>query len=168
MPSYLSFPRAAVYTPETLPNEPTAPVAILTRDRVHEPLLQQYALKFSDLLIVPEIWKEVIPQAAIMISSAICGGEIKERFISAAKERPCWLLVEKICHRFPLPCLDAIGQSCDMPPIDGFYAASLCCHYSHGAVPSGEMVLWDTEDTIQKKIQLAKDAGFHGFVLPSL
>lgn len=162
--SFLSFPKAQVFTPQTLPQHPEQPVAVLSKDRADEQVLLQYAERFPGLLLVQEIWKEVIPTAPLLISSAICGGDLKVRFTQAAKERPCWLLIEPVRHRFPLPCPDARGEALSsLPETAGFFSEPLCCRYVHFP---GFALLWDTEQTLAKKLQLAQSAGFCGYVVP--
>ena len=134
--------------------------AILTTNRQDEDRLRQICDRFA----VQEVWKELLPHAPLLISSAICGGDIRTRFEEAASKRRCCLLPEPIRMRFPLPCLDGCGEAVtELPDGPHFYSDVLCCYYAH--TPSS-MTLWDTEETMQKKIQLAKDAGFYGVACP--
>lgn len=134
--------------------------AILTKDRADEARLRELCATVGDRLVVHEVWKELLPEASLLISSAICGGELQARFQEAAKERPCCLLLEPIQMRFPLPCLNGCGDDgAVIPPGPHFYSDALCCYYAHTL---SSMTLWDTEETLQKKIQLAKNAGFFG------
>lgn len=158
------FPQLQVSSLDTLPQEGHR--AVLTTLRRNEGRLRELSAQMQERLVVPEVWKELLPDAPLLISSAICGGSIAERFSEAAAERSCWLLVEPIREVFPLPCRDGHGAPiCQLPEGAQFYSDCLCCYYSHS--PKA-VVLWDTEETLSRKLQLAKDAGFCGFVLPWL
>lgn len=160
LPPISDFPEAQIFEISTLPSHEYG--AVLTLDRNDEDALIEHSRIMRERLIVPEVWKELLPEASLLISSAICGGDITERFREAAMERLCWLLVEPIRMRFPLPCLDGCGEPVPrIPEGHHFYSEALCCYYAH--FPDS-VVLWDTESTLQTKLQLAKAAGFLGFV----
>ena len=134
--------------------------AVLTKDRKDEDRLRQLCGCFA----VQEVWKELLPDAPLLISSAICGGDIRARFEEAASTRRCCLLLEPIRMRFPLPCPDGCGEAIsELPGGPHFYSDALCCYYAH---TEDAMTLWDTEETLERKIQLAKDAGFFGVACP--
>ena len=154
------FPQAKPYPPDRLPD--SGPCAVLTLDRNDELLLNRLAVEMQQDLIVQEVWKELLPEASLLISSAISGGDIRQRFHEAAAERPCWLLVEPVLTQFPLPCCNGVGTSVvQIPNGPCFYSESLLCYYTHSP---GFMTLWDTEETLQQKMLCAKDAGFLGYV----
>ena len=164
LPSFFPFPKAQIFTLQTLPDRLQQPTAVLTSDRGDEDLLTRYAQQYPGQLIVQEVWKELLPDAPLLISSAICGGEVRDRFAFAAKERSCWLLIEPMRHKFPLPCPDAKGEALtSLPENTGFFSQTLCCRYTHFP---GFVLLWDTEETLAQKLQLAKEAGFLGYVVP--
>ena len=154
------FPVAQIYQPEDLPRDGFC--AVLEKDRDLELRLKELSEIMGPRLIVQEVWQELLPDTSLLISSAICGGEITERFRTAAKSRACWLLLEPIKEVFSLPCLNALGTPAEaIPNGPQFYSEALCCYYTHSP---GKMVLWDTEETLLKKIQLAREAGFQGIV----
>lgn len=136
--------------------------AVLTKNIEDEERLRQLCAAMGNRLIVQETWKELLPDAALLISSAICGGNLETRFQEAAADRRCYLLLEPVKMRFPLPCLDGCGECC-IEIMEGthFYSDALCCYYTH--TPEA-MFLWDTEETLERKKQLAKDSGFLGIV----
>ena len=134
--------------------------AVLTSDRTDETQLKELCSKMGSDLAVQEIWKELLPEASLLISSAICGGDIQTRFHEAAVGRTCYLLLEPIRMRFPLPCLDGCGTDIhEFSQEPHFYSDALCCYYAH--TPDA-IILWDTEETLAQKIRLAKEAGFSG------
>jgi len=152
------FKNMAVCTLDDLPREGCW--AILTKERTDEGRLKELSAEMGDRLSVQEIWKELLPEASLLISSAICGGDLRTRFQEAARERRCCLLLEPIRMRFPLPCLDGCGETIvEIPEGQHFYSDALCCYYAH--TPTS-MTLWDTEESLQQKVQLAKEAGFLG------
>ena len=150
----LDFEYVKVCTLEALPAEGHG--AVLTKDRQDEDRLRQ----LDDRFAVQEVWKEILPNAPLLISSAICGGELRTRFEKASKERSCCLLLEPIRMRFPLPCPDGCGEAIGTIPTEhAFYSEALCCYYAH--TPQA-IFLWDTEETLEEKVRLAKAAGFYG------
>lgn len=153
-----NFENVEVCTLDDFPQEGHR--AILTKDRADEARLQALCASAGDRLIVQEVWKELLPEAALLISSAICGGDLRTRFHEAAAGRTCYLLLEPIRMRFPLPCPDGCGTEIrEIPQGPHFYSDALCCYYAH--TPES-FTLWDTEDTLAQKIRLAKEAGFSG------
>ena len=145
------------------------PFAVLTEARSDEAALECLSRHFGTNLVTSEVWRNVLPGSGVLISSAISGGTLEGRFRHAAAACPqrCWLLVEPISERFPLPCLTGIGTP--IPVSDhspAFYSEALCCMYTH-AVRDGTatLTLWDTEETLRRKLELAKAAGFLGYTV---
>ena len=119
--------------------------------------------KLEDKLLVAEPWRTAFPQAGVLISSSISGGDLKSRFQKAAEDSPgrCWLLLERLSMAFPLPCPDGQGQPAEQPQAEGFYAESLGCRYVH--TPE-QVILFDTDETLEQKKVWATDAGFTGWI----
>ena len=137
--------------------------AVLTEDRADEPYLSALCAKKGDRLAVREVWRELLPEASLLISSAICGGDIRTRFEEAAHARSCYLLLEPMRMHFTLPCPDGCGEAIHTIP-DGprFYSDALFCNYTHSP---GRVILWDTEQTLEQKICAAMEAGFRGIAV---
>ena len=155
-----NFPKLEFCTLEELPKDGIWAVA--TTERSAEDRLLALQQHMEKRLVVPEVWKEVLPKASLLISSAISGGSLKERFYMAAQERACYLLIEPMKAAFPLPFPDGRELPCTHMPEHSFFSNDLCCYYAHFP---GCVVLWDTEDSLEKKLQLAKDIGFYGFAV---
>ena len=136
--------------------------AVSTTDRKEEGKLLALQEHMGKRLVVPEVWKEVLPETSILISSAISGGSLKERFASAAENRSCYLLIEPMKAAFPLPFPHGRELPCTYFPEYSFFSKALCCYYAHFP---GYVVLWDTEESLKQKIQLAKDMGFLGYAV---
>ncbi len=159
------FLQLPVYTPDTAPTSAPTPIALLTRDRQSEAVLEQLALTLGSRLVLPEVWRDLFPQTGVLISSAISGGSLQARFREAAEQSPgrCWLLLEPMQTVFPLPCPTGQGSPAPMEHGNVFYSDTLCCQYTHFLRNgTGYMLLWDTEETLQQKCMLAKDCGFLG------
>ena len=168
IPEIPDFPQAPVLRPEQLPARLRHPTAVVLTDKDAYPLLLHLAEEAGPHLLVPECWQKLLPQAGTLISSAISGGSFRQRLKEACSAAPqrCWLLVEPISMRFLLPCPTGIGQEVQPPHGTGVYSDALCCYYTHQSKePTGSVTLYDTEETIRTKLQLAKEAGFLGYVL---
>ena len=155
LPDFAQIPCCSA---QTLPQEELC--AVLAKDRTDEAQLRELYKKMGHRLVLREVWKELFPDVPILISSALSGGYLEDRFRQAAQNRSCYLLIEPMCVRYPLPFGDAQGEPIDKIPETGFFSKSLCCRYAHSA---SHVLLWDTEDTLMQKMQLAKEAGFLGF-----
>lgn len=125
-------------------------------------------------LLVPEVWRDILPRAGILIGSSISGGTLRERLEDAEKDAPgrCWLFLEHLRMRFPLPCPSGVGDTISEEELNAllsagpsFYTPELCCRYCYD-LPEA-MVLYDTGETWQEKINTARSAGFIGAVIPS-
>ena len=113
-------------------------------------------------LLVPERWQQDFPEAGVLVSSAMSGGDLQQRFRELALGRRCWLLVEPMAMAFPLPCPDGQGTPVtELPTGDGFYSEALGCRYVHRP---GQAILFDTPETLERKIQLAQKTGFQGVI----
>ena len=155
----------AVYSPTPEPIEPllTADADCIVADWHADSGAQDLHRLFESghRILVAECWQDVLPEAELLISSSISGGSLRQRFrqLPAAK---CWLRLERLCRTFPLPCPDGQGvPAAGLPETEGFYAVDLVCRYIHRP---GEVTLFDTEETLERKIQLAQECGFRGVI----
>lgn len=159
-----NFVHLPVLTPEQLRGNPAA---VITEDPAEESTLALLAAHMGSNLALPEFWGMHFPRCGVLISSAISGGNFAERLHEAAAcyEGRCWLLVEPIRMRFPLPCPTGVGTPLDASPdLSGFFSRDLCCQYAHFCADhEGYFLLWDTEETIARKLLLAHEAGFLGY-----
>jgi len=165
-PATSLFPQIPICSIDNPPGH--GPFAVLTKSRSDEPVLIELAQQFGSNLVVPEIWRNILPQAGVLISSAISGGTMNERVQEAAAANPrrCWLMLEPMATEFPLPCPDGIGKEITITDYgNSFYSEALCCMYTHFATEQrAGFIVWDTEQTLLRKMELAKNAGFLGFV----
>jgi len=163
IPDFYRLPVRSLSEP---PPPGSGPFAIMTQNRADEAALFALAELHGPNLVIPEVWSKLFPQAGVLISSAISGGVLKERFRKAALVYPrrCWLLPEAMAMEFPLPCLSGIGKEVTITDYCiQFYSEDLGCMYTHQVQNNtGSMILWDTAETMLKKQLWAKEAGFLG------
>ena len=159
-----------LYVPQPVPfsklSAPMAEADYLAADwedpTAEAPLSVLYE-QLGEKLLVAESWQDVFPKAGVLISSSISGGNLKARFQQAAEvaQGRCWLLLERMSMSFPLPCPNGQGQPADPPREEGFYAESLGCRYIHSP---DRAILFDTEETLEQKRNLAMNVGFSGWM----
>lgn len=119
-------------------------------------------------LYVPEEYGQDVPQAQVLICTALSGGVLRDR-LKEAQERfgsRVALDLQRLRMVFPLPCAtgegtDLTGEELarflreDSPSV--FYSADLCAKYftrnRHG---SCDFVLFDDADTLKRKIELGR------------
>lgn len=177
--SVLNVPSSSVIFAETVeelsqnvPEECFLAANIFLRDAEVQFLALEASL--GPRLLVPEVWRDILPQAGILIRSSISGGTLKERLEDAQTASPgrCWLFLEKLRMRFPLPCPSGAGNAISEDELNtflvtrpSFYTPELCCRYCYD-LPEA-MILYDTKDTQQEKIKLAQSSGFAGALILS-
>lgn len=161
---------SCLYVPEPVPISQlrtamaeTDYLAAYWQDRTAEVPLTALEKEYGSRLLVPEQWRELLPDAGILIPSSISGGDLRQRFRQAAEAAPgrCWLLTEQLSMVFPLPCPDGQGQPIERPEAEGFFSDSLGCRYIH---QPGQVILFDTDETLEWKRNRAIDAGFCGWM----
>ena len=129
-------------------------------DTLPEPEILHDLSGLSSRLLVPVSWQSLLPQAGLLVSSSISGGDLRQRFQTLADRRCCWLVPERLCRQFPLPCPDGQGfPLSEIPRDSGFYSEALGCRYVHRPQ---NVILFDTEETLEYKIHLAQECGFLG------
>lgn len=158
------FPRVPISSLEELHS---FPAAVLTTCPEDESTLALVAMHKGASLILPEYWSMHFPECGVLISSAISGGDLSQRFQEAAACFPgrCWLHLEPVHAVFSLPCPTGAGAPmAEAPTGPSFFSQALCCQYAHFLQGNqGRAALWDTEETLEKKLQLARQAGFLGY-----
>lgn len=132
-----------------------------------------HALKEAELeLWVPEEYAAACPEAWVLIPSALSGGTLRLRLTGALERygpERVTLAVEGMCHDFPLPCPDGTGQQLTAQqlaqlrerhhPAIHFSEEFCCCSFTYAEEVSSHLVLFDTRDTILRKLRLAKALG---------
>ena len=143
-------------------------------DRQAEPRLLELEAALGPRLLVPEVWRQVLPQAGILIPAALSGGTLRQRLREAAEESPgrCWLRLEPVRQRFSLPCPTGCGEALTREALEAklagvrtFFSEALCCRYAYDLSQGAAMILYDTPETLSKKEALAREAGFRGAVM---
>lgn len=131
-------------------------------------------------LFVPEYYAPLAPHAKIMVSSAISGGSLSQRLQEVCgrfgSDRVV-LAVEKAAEDFLLPALTGSGVPLTPEALEQlragirptvFFSRELCARYFTYRSPDGgvHFVLFDDPDTMARKLELARQAGIHRFLLP--
>ena len=121
-------------------------------------------------LYVPECYGEEVPQANVLICTAISGGTLRGRLEEARCRfgNRLALDLQRLRMVFPLPCPGGEGRCleqdalCDYLGCDPqvFYSEDLCVKYfTRPCDCSLEMVLFDDAETLRKKLELARQLG---------
>lgn len=131
-------------------------------------------------LFVPETYAQSAPHAKVMISSALSGGSLQLR-LEEAVERfghgRVALALEKTAEDFYLPSPTGSGHPLSPAQLQSlkarlspsiFFSSDLCARYfTYMSQDSGaHFVLFDDEDTLRRKVEVARRAGIHTFLAP--
>lgn len=130
-------------------------------------------------LYVPESYGEQVPQAAVMICTALSGGSLRQRLEECAQRygrQRLALDLQRLRMRFPLPCPTGEGTPMESEELaellerrrpSVFYSGDLCARY-FTVTEDGEsrFILFDDAGTIRRKAQLGQDLGIGvGFLM---
>lgn len=130
-------------------------------------------------LFVPEVYGERVPQAHVLICTAISGGVLRQRLEEAARaygRNRLALDLQRLRMTFPLPCPEGEGAPLTGEELEEllrerepatFYSGDLCAKY-FTCTREGEsrFVLFDDADTLRRKIQMGRDMGLAaGFLM---
>lgn len=122
-------------------------------------------------LYVPESYASAAPQAAVLIGTALSGGNLNERLREAAKQygKRLALDVERVRMDFPLPCQSGKGIPLTASELEGlmekhrpaiFFSPDLCARYfTYKSETGTRFVLFDDTETIRRKLRLGQEAG---------
>jgi len=123
-------------------------------------------------LYVPEAYGRQVPQAAVLVCTAISGGNLRQRLEEAAQSfgrQRLALDLQRLRMRFPLPCPSGEGTPLEAQELTDllerrqpavFYSGDLCARY-FSTTGNGEssFVLFDDAGTLRRKIQLGQELG---------
>lgn len=130
-------------------------------------------------LYVPEPYGEKIPQAHVLICTAISGGVLRQRLEEAVQtfgQKRVALDLQRLRMTFPLPCPKGEGTPLSGEELEAllrekepaiFYSGDLCAKY-FTCTQSGEsrFVMFDDAGTLRRKIQLGREMGLTaGFLM---
>ena len=131
-------------------------------------------------LYVPEGYAPAAPHSRVMIPSALSGGSLALRLEEAGErygpERLA-LALELRREDFPLPAPSGAGQPLTGAELEAlrarlvpsvFFSGELCARYFTYADGEGtpHFVLFDDEDTLARKVEVARRAGIRTFLAP--
>ncbi len=131
-------------------------------------------------LFVPEDFAPAAPHGTVMIPSALSGGSLELRLEEAAErfglERTA-LALEKAAEDFSLPAPTGCGTPLSPKALaelkerlspSVFFSGDLCARYFTYMDREGQahFVLYDDEDTLRRKVEVARHVGIHTFLAP--
>lgn len=133
-------------------------------------LLSAALRKTGRRLYVPECYGCEVPQAAVLICTAVSGGSLRTRLQEARRtfgERIA-LDLQRLRMEFPLPCPCGEGRAVPREELEHllaeetniFFSEDLCARYFvrfSGCEPS--LVLFDDADTLRRKLRIAQELG---------
>lgn len=129
-------------------------------------------------LFVPEAYAHSAPHSRVMIPSALSGGSLQLRLEEAVEQfgpARTVLALEKSSEDFSLPSPTGCGQPLSQEQLEQlkqrlspsvFFSGELCARYFTymGRDGGAHFVLFDDEDTLRRKVEVARRAGIHTFL----
>lgn len=130
-------------------------------------------------LFVPEAYGGRVQQAAVLICTALSGGNLRQRLEECAQQFGRGRLaldLQRLRMSFPLPCPSGEGEPLDMRRLDEmlekegnsvFYSSDLCAKYfTFTDNEKSQFVLFDDAGTIQRKLRIGQEMGIGaGFLM---
>ena len=123
-------------------------------------------------LYVPEAYGQRVPQAAVMVCTALSGGSLRQRLEECARmygRQRLALDLQRLRMSFPLPCPTGEGTPMEAGELSEllerrnptvFYSGDLCARYfTITENNESRFVLYDDAGTLRRKIQLGQDIG---------
>lgn len=123
-------------------------------------------------LYVPERYGSQVPQAGVLLCTAISGGSFRQRLEEAGRAYGAGRLaldLQRLRMRFPLPCPSGEGSPLSGQELEEllkahsgavFYSVDLCAKYfTYTDQGDSFFVLFDDADTMLRKIQLGGELG---------
>lgn len=121
-------------------------------------------------LYVPE--RFAVPEGIVLICTALSGGTLRERLSDAAARcgaQHIALDCQRLAMDFTLPCRSGEGLPLTREELAGlrercgsavFFSDELCANYfSYTAQGAAHFVLFDTAETLRRKLQLGRERG---------
>lgn len=157
---------------------------ILDFEGPSHPLLEQIIDKMSSIvtprgwpLFVPEQYASAAAQGKIMISSALSGGSLQQRISDAVARfgaQRIALCVQRVAEDFTLPAPSGCGTPIDPKKLkqqiqtrgaNVHFSTELCAHYfTYMSQGNAHFVLFDTANSLRKKVQIAKTFGLYACI----
>lgn len=143
-------------------------------------LLEQGLTHSGRTLYLPEVFAEAFPRCRVLVCSALSGGDLRSRLELAVLR---WgadravLAVEPAAEQFSLPCPSGCGTPLEAQELEQlrrrlqprvFFSPDLCAHYFTFLSPQQEpcFVLFDDRNSLRRKVELARQAGWREVLLP--
>lgn len=130
-------------------------------------------------LFVPEAYGVQIPQASVLVCTALSGGNLRHRLEECVQRFGAGRLaldLQRLRMSFPLPCPAGEGEVLSSETLASmlvrkgqsvFYSTDLCAKYfTFTEGEASRFVLFDDADTLRRKIHLGQDMGISaGFLM---
>lgn len=123
-------------------------------------------------LFVPEDYGDRVPQASVLICTALSGGDLRERLEGSQRrfgKGRVALDLQRLRMSFPLPCPSGEGEPLDREKLaemlekkgqSVFYSSDLCAKYfTFTEGEESRFVLFDDADTLRRKLRIGQDLG---------
>lgn len=131
-------------------------------------------------LYVTESYARHVPRAKVLIPTAVSGGSLRQRLVEAAEQygaERVTAAAERVAEDFSLPAPDGQGAAMTQEQLRArmeerspsvFFSSALCAHYFTymDRKTGAHFILFDTADSLRKKIQVAREVGISDVLLP--
>lgn len=130
-------------------------------------------------LFVPESYGRQVQQAAVLVCTALSGGNLRQRLGECTQQFGKGRLaldLQRLRMSFPLPCPSGEGEPLDRGQLSEmlekegnsvFYSNDLCAKYfTFTDTEKSRFVLFDDADTIRRKVRIGQEMGIGaGFLM---
>ena len=130
-------------------------------------------------LYVPESYGRQVPQASVLVCTALSGGNLRQRLEECGQlygRQRLALDLQRLRMSFPLPCPSGEGRPMESHELADllaqkqpsvFYSGDLCARYFTTAEnDESRFILFDDAETLRRKIRLGQELGIGaGFLM---
>ena len=123
-------------------------------------------------LYVPESYGRQVPQASVLICTALSGGNLRQRLEECAQtygRQRLALDLQRLRMSFPLPCPSGEGRPLEHREVADllarkqpsvFYSGDLCARYfTTTENEESRFILFDDAETLRRKVRLGQELG---------
>lgn len=142
-------------------------------------VLSRVLSRNGKVLFVPEAYGSQVPQASVLICTALSGGNLHQRLEEGIRQfgrERVVLDLQRLRMSFPLPCPSGEGEPLSRERLaemlaekrqSVFYSGDLCAKYfTFIDNENSRFVVYDDVDTLRRKMQLGQELGIGtGFIM---
>lgn len=146
------------------PDSPSPPTLALAQQ------LQKLCKQYQRRLYLPECYAQAVPEASVLICTALSGGSLQQRLQEAVEQYDASRIaldLQRLAMEFPLPCptgegaplgIDELRRRASTHAI--YYCDALCARYfTCRCGGKTHFVLFDDAETLRRKMALAEAMG---------